>query len=170
MFFVSKSVNAIVYPVGQHIAIRDLFVRDDLRKNDIMFIYNDPDVIKMTSLNISKDNSLLLVCEKKEKCCCLSIYNLSNLSFNTVSIFKPKRKVISTIYTEFTYASFSWDGNSIATLGKIENESGSNVNLLQGVIWDVQIFQPFKIDNYKVQHIFICSPNAFSILHLESLR
>ena len=44
LFFAGESGNAIIYPVGHHIAIRDIFAREDLRKNDIMFIYNDTDV------------------------------------------------------------------------------------------------------------------------------
>ena len=47
--------KAIIYQEGHQIAIRDIFVREELRKNDIMFIYNDDDVIKMTSMDTTKD-------------------------------------------------------------------------------------------------------------------
>ena len=71
-----------------------------MKKSDILFIYNDPDVIKITSMNISKDHNMLLVCEKKKHSACISIYNLSKLNFNNVVIFKPKRKVVSTVFKE----------------------------------------------------------------------
>jgi hypothetical protein len=119
-----------------------------MKKSDIQFIYNDPDVLKITSMNISKDYNLLLVCEKKEKHCCLSLYNLSKLNFNNVNLFKPKRKIITTSFKEITYASFSWDGNYIACMGIIQDsETGIKTN--QGLLWDIQLYQPYKEDNYK---------------------
>ncbi len=148
--FISENVNAIAYPVGHHIAIRDLFVRQDLRKNDIMFINNETDVIKITALNCSRDHNLLLVCEKKEKHSCISIYNLMKLNFNTICLFKPKRKVISTIYRDYIYAAFSLDGNNLVTIGYSHKD---NISTLVGLVWDIQIFQPFKEDNYKVNKI-----------------
>jgi WD40 repeat protein len=155
LFFVSENMRAIVYPVGHHIAIKDLYVREDMRKNDIMFIYNDTDVKRITSMNASRDNNLLLVAEKREKSTCISVYNLSKLNFNSLTIFKPKRKVVSTIYSEFPYASFSIDGNYIASIGVVHHTEGTQTStMLQGVIWDVQIFQPFKDDNYKPRCIF----------------
>lgn len=117
-----------------------------------MFIYNDEDVKKISSLNTTKDHNLLLVCEIKENVSCISVYDLSKLNFNMISIFKPKRKVVSSIYSEFSFASFSTDGNYIASLGCIKSKSGTS---LQGVIWDIQIFQQFKVDNYKVNIILI---------------
>jgi hypothetical protein len=81
LFFAGEAGNAIIYPVGHHIAIRDIFAREDLRKNDIMFIYNDTDVLKTTAMNISRDFSLLLTCEKKQTTSSISIYNLSKLNF-----------------------------------------------------------------------------------------
>jgi hypothetical protein len=122
-------------------------VRQDIRKNDIMFIHNDNDVEKVTAINSTKDHNLLLVCEKKEKVSCISIYNLAKLNFNTISLFKPKRKVISTIYKDYIYADFSLDGNNIVAIGYSIKDS---IRFLVGVIWDIQIFQPFKEDNYKV--------------------
>jgi len=131
-----------------------------------MFIYNDPDVLKMTSMNVNRENSLLLVCEKKAEMSCISIYHLSKLNFNSVTIFKPKRKVCSTQYGEFIYASFSWDGNYIASLGTIYNVSTGTYSL-QGVVWDVQIFQPFKEDNYK-QRCYFDLPNTVTKITLEN--
>jgi WD40 repeat protein len=162
LFFVSENIKAIAYPVGHHIAIRDLFVREDMRKNDIMFIYNDPEVEKITSMNVSKDNSLLLVCEKRSKTSCISLYKVNKLNFNNVTIFKPKRKVISTIYSEFKYASFYVDGNYVISLGVIYNET-KQTKYLQGVLWDLQIFQPFREDNYKPKCIFDISLDVTKI-------
>ena len=127
-------------------------MRHDIRKNDIMFIHNDNDVEKVTATNSTKDRNLFLVCEKKEKFSCISIYNLTKLSFNTISLFKPKRKVISTIYKDYIYADFSLDGNNIVAIGYSYKNS---IRFLVGVIWDIQIFQPFKEDNYKVNFILI---------------
>ena len=154
LFFATENLNAIIYPVGHHIAIRELFVREELRKNDIMFIYNDPDVLKITSMNMTKDQNLLLVCDKKETTSNISLFNVSKLNFQNITIFRAKRKIVSSIYNEFIYASFSTDGNYIASLGVINSESSDDY-LLQGIIWDVQIlYQPFKPDNYKPRCIF----------------
>ena len=87
LFFAGENGKAIIYPVGHHIAIRDIFVREELRKNDIMFIYNDTDVLKLTSMNTTRDYSLLLVCEKKAKTAVISVYNLSKLNFKSITIF-----------------------------------------------------------------------------------
>ena len=147
--FAGEAGNSIIYPVGHHIAIRDIFIREELKKNDIMFIYNDEDVIKITSMDTTKDYSLLLVCEKKLNAAVISIYNLSKLNFKSIMQFKAKRKVISTIYSEFIYASFSLDGNYIASIGKVKGTEE-----LHGIIWDVQIFQAYKPDNYKPKCVF----------------
>lgn len=151
LFFMSENMNAIVYPVGHHIAIRDLFVREDLRKNDIMFIHNDNDIKRITAMNCSRDHNLLLVCEKKEKVSCISIYNLVKLNFNTISLFKPKRKIISTVFKDYIYAGFSLDGNYITALAYCNRD---NIPTLVGLVWDIQIFQPFREDNYKVSSYF----------------
>ena len=161
LFFISENINAIVYPVGHHLAIRDLFVREDLRKNDIMFIYNDKDVKKITAMNCSKDHNLLLVCEKKENVSCISIYNLVKLNFNTISIFKPKRKIISSIYKDFVYSGFSLDGNYITSVGYLTKDGNTT---LVGIVWDIQIFQPFREDNYKVKKFFLLFLKIFKYL------
>ena len=162
LFFAGENGNAIIYPVGHHIGIRDIFVREELRRNDIMFIYNDDDVIKVTSMNTTKDYSLLLVCEKKKTNSLISIYNLSKLNFRSIQIFKPKRKVISSIYSEFIYACFSLDGNYIASIGKVFDS-----NELHGIIWDVQIFQSYKEDNYKPKCVFSL-PNGVTKITIEN--
>jgi len=117
-----------------------------------MFIHNDNDVEKITAINSTKDHNLLLVCEQKEKVSCISVYNLTKLNFNTISLFKPKRKVISTTYKDYIYADFSSDGNYIVTIGYSYKDS---IRFLVGVIWDIQIFQPFREDNYKVKEILL---------------
>ncbi len=159
----SESSDAIIYPVGHHIAIRELFVKDEIRKNDIMFIYNDPDVIGITSMNLTRDHNLLLVCDKKESLSSISVYNVSKLNFSQINIFRPKRKIVSSIYNEFIYSCFSTDGNYIASLGKITGENSLGY-LIQGVIWDVQmVYQPFKPDNYKPRCIFDLPQGATKI-------
>lgn len=148
--FISENMNAIVYPVGHHIAIRNLFVRDDLRKNDILFIFNENDVKKITAMKSSKDNNLLLVCEKKSRTSCISVYNLIKINFNFVSILKPKRKIITSLYDEFISACFSVDGNFIASIASVTK---NGVKSLYGIVWDVQVFQPFREENYKVRDL-----------------
>lgn len=119
-----------------------------------MFIYNDPDVLKITSMNMTRDNNLLMVCDKKESLSNISIYNVSKLNFSNVCIFRPKRKIVTSIYSEFIYASFSTDGNYIASLGLIKSDT-TDETIVQGVIWDVQIMNsPNNPDNYKPKCIF----------------
>ena len=160
--FAGENGNSIIYPVGHHIAIRDIFAREELKRNDIMFIYNDEDVIKITALDTTKDYSLLLVCEQKPTASVISIYNLSKLNFKNLMQFKPKRRVISTIYSEFIYSSFSIDGNYIASIGKVRGSED-----IHGIIWDVQIFQPYKPDNYKPKCVFPL-PNSVNKITIEN--
>ena len=101
LHFVGESGNSIIYPVGHHLAIRDIFGKEDLRKNDVMFIYNDDDVQKLTSMNTTRDYNLFLTCEIKQRSCIISIYNLSKLNFKSIMIFKAMRRIESTIYKEF---------------------------------------------------------------------
>jgi hypothetical protein len=162
--FVSENKNAIIYPVGKHIAIRELFASREEKKNDIIFIYNDNDLEKMTSMNVSNDRNLLLVCEKKERTAVISIYNLCKINFNSVTIHKPKRRIISTLYSYFKYASFTQDGNYIVSIGVVPKENGF---VLQGLIWDIQIFQPYKDDNYKPKCIFEV-PNSVTKITIEN--
>ena len=55
LHFAGEAGNSIIYPVGHHLAIRDIFGKEDLRKNDVMFIYNDDDVQRITSMNTTRD-------------------------------------------------------------------------------------------------------------------
>ena len=72
--FVNKG---LCYPVGKHIAIRDIFSGEDSHRNDLMFIYLEDDVTKINCLNVSKDNYLLLVATESKSKCEINIYNLS---------------------------------------------------------------------------------------------
>ena len=95
---------------------------------------------------------MLLTYETKQTTSSISIYNLSKLNFKSITIFNLKRKVISTIYSEFVYASFSIVGNYIATIGAVRGDaevSPCEHPVFHGVIWDVQIFQSYKADDYK---------------------
>ena len=149
LHFIGESGNAVIYPVGHHLAIRDIFGKEDLRKNDIMFIYNDDDMNKITSMNTTRDYNLFLTCETKSRSAIISIYNLSKLNFKSIMIFKAMRRIESTIYKEFIFASCTRDGNCIASIGKLrENED------LHGIIWDVQIYQTLKPENYKPKCVF----------------
>ena len=147
--FAGEAGNAIIYPVGHHIAIRDIFGKEDLRKNDVMFIYNDEDVQKITSMNTTRDYTLFLTCESKPHSAVISVYNLSKLNFKSIMIFKAMRRIESTIYKQFVFASCTKDGNCIASIGKLrENDD------LHGIIWDVQIYQTLKPENYKPKCVF----------------
>jgi len=147
--FAGEAGNAIIYPVGHHIAIRDIFGKEDLRKNDVMFIYNDEDVQKITSMNTTRDYTLFLTCESKPHSAVISVYNLSKLNFKSIMIFKAMRRIESTIYKQFIFASCTKDGNCIASIGRLrENDD------LHGIIWDVQIYQTLKPENYKPKCVF----------------
>ena len=149
LHFVGETGNSIIYPVGHHLAIRDIFGKEDLRKNDVMFIYNDDDVQKITSMNTTRDFNLFLTCEIKPRSSIISVYNLSKLNFKSIMIFKAMRRIESTIYKEFIFASCTRDGNCIASIGKLrENDD------LHGIIWDVQIYQTLKPENYKPKCVF----------------
>ena len=147
--FAGEAGNSIIYPVGHHLAIRDVFGKEDLRKNDVMFIYNDDDTQRLSSMNTTRDFNLFLTCEIKHRSAIISIYNLSKLNFKSIMIFKAMRRVESTIYKEFIYASCTRDGNCIASIGRLrENDD------LHGIIWDVQIYQTLKPENYKPKCVF----------------
>ena len=70
------------------------------------------------------------------------------MSFTTLSLFQPKRKVISSKFKRFIYASFSTDGNCIACIA--ENKEGE----LNGVVYDVQSYKKYTRDNYTPKYIF----------------
>jgi hypothetical protein len=97
---------------------------------------------------MTKDNNILLICEKKEKGCCISVYNLNKINFNNVSLNQPKRKIVTALYDEFISACFSNDGNYIACLASITK---NGVKTIYGLVWDIQVFQPAREENYKVK-------------------
>lgn len=104
---------------------------------------------KITAMKASKDKNLLLICEKREKTCCIAVYNLNKLNFNNVQILKPKRKIITSLYENIQSACFSVDGNYIACLASVY-KNGSRA--LFGVLWDIKVFQTAKVENYKVKN------------------
>lgn len=108
----------------------------------------EKDVIKINSINSSRDSYLLLVSCETEKNCDISIYNLSRLNFSSFSIYKPKRKIISNQFKRFIYCNFSEDGNLICAIGQNEK------NELKGVIYDIQTFKKYKENNYQPKYIF----------------
>ena len=142
ILFVNK---ALIYPCGRHLSLRDLSnINDntDSHKNEQLFIFLEQDIKEINCLNVSKDSYLLLVTSENSSCAEISVYNLSKISFNSFTIFKPRRKIISTEYTKFIHASFTQEGNLICALGLNKN---GNLNL---VVYDIQSFKKFQNDNY----------------------
>ena len=142
ILFVNK---ALIYPCGKHLALRDLTNIDDnsdTHKNEQLFIFLEQDVKEINCLNVSRDSYLLLVTTENTSHAEISIYNLSKISFNSFTIFKPRRKIMSTEYTKYIYAAFTQEGNVICALGL--NKTGK-LNL---VVYDIQNFKKFQNDNY----------------------
>ena len=141
ILFVNK---ALLYPCGKHLALRDLSIRgeNDSHKNEQLFIFLENDIKEINCLNVSKDSYLLLVTSENNDHSEINIYNLSKISFSSFTIFKPRRKIMSSEYTKFIYASFTQDGNTLCALGEDKN---GNIKL---VVYDIQAFKKFKIDNY----------------------
>jgi len=145
--FVNK---ALVYPCGRHLSLRDLFLRgdNDMHKNEQIFIFMDDDVKNINCLNASQDGYLLLVATESVNKCEINIYNLSKINFNNFTQFKPRRKIISEIYTRFTYVGFSEDGNTLCAIAVNKDNS------LIGLIYDVQVLKKFKPENYIPKYTF----------------
>ena len=145
--FVNK---ALVYPCGRHLSLRDLFLRgdNDMHKNEQIFIFMDDDVKNINCLNASQDGYLLLVATESANKCEINIYNLSKINFNNFTQFKPRRKIISEIYTRFTYVGFSEDGNTLCAIAVNKDNS------LIGLIYDVQVLKKFKPENYIPKYTF----------------
>ena len=141
ILFVNK---ALLYPCGKHLALRDLSIRgeNDSHKNEQLFIFLENDIKEINCLNVSKDSYLLLVTSENNDHSEINIYNLSKISFSSFTIFKPRRKIMSSEYIKYIYACFTQDGNNLCALG--ENKAGN----IQLVIYDIQAFKKFKIDNY----------------------
>ena len=144
ILFVNK---ALLYPCGKHLALRDLSVRgeNDSHKNEQLFIFLENDIKEINCLNVSKDSYLLLVTSENNDHSEINVYNLSKISFSSFTIFKPRRKIMSSEYTKFIYACFTQDGNNLCALG--EDKTG-NIKL---VVYDIQSFKKFKIDNYTAK-------------------
>ena len=142
ILFVNK---ALIYPCGKHLALRDLSNIDDnsdSHKNEQLFIFLEQDVKEINCLNVSRDSYLLLVTTENANHAEISVYNLSKISFNSFTIFKPRRKIISAEYSKYIYAAFTQEGNIICALGL--NQTGK-LNL---VVYDIQTFKKFQNDNY----------------------
>ena len=141
VLFVNK---ALLYPCGKHLALRDLSIRgeNDSHKNEQLFIFLENDMKEINCLNVSKDSYLLLVTSENNDHSEINIYNLSKISFSSFTIFKPRRKIMSSEYSKYIYASFTQDGNTLCALG--EDKKG-NIKL---VVYDIQAFKKFKLDNY----------------------
>ena len=141
ILFVNK---ALLYPCGKHLALRDLSIRreTDSHKNEQLFIFLENDIKEINCLNVSKDSYLLLVSTENNDHSEINIYNLSKISFSSFTIFKPRRKIMSSEYTRFIYACFTQDGNNLCALGETKN---GNIKL---AVYDIQAFKKFKIDNY----------------------
>ena len=146
IIFVNK---ALIYQCGRHLALRDIFLRDnDMHKNDQLFILMEDDVINITSLNSSRDGYLLLVCTECTNKCEINIYNLTRINFNNFSSFKPRRKIITENYSKYIYSSFSEDGNTLGCIAKGKD------NKIYGLIYDIQVNKKFKVDNYFPKFTF----------------
>ena len=137
--------KALIYPCGKHLALRDLsniYDNSDTHKNDQLFIFLEQDIKEINCLNVSRDSYLLLITTENISHTEISVYNLSKISFNSFTIFKPRRKIMTTEYTKFIHAAFTQEGNIICALGL--NKAG-NLNL---VVYDIQNFKKFQIENY----------------------
>ena len=162
ILFVNK---ALIYPCGRHLSLRDLTnINDntDSHKNEQLFIFLEQDIKEINCLNVSRDSYLLLVTSENSSCAEISVYNLSKISFNSFTIFKPRRKIISTEYTKFIHASFTQEGNLICALGLNKN---GNVNL---VVYDIQSFKKFQNDNYTPKFTQEIPPGGNKISFLNN--
>ena len=162
ILFVNK---ALIYPCGRHLSLRDLSninENTDSHKNEQLFIFLEQDIKEINCLNVSRDSYLLLVTSENSSCAEISVYNLSKISFNSFTIFKPRRKIISTEYTKFIHASFTQEGNLICALGLNKN---GNVNL---VVYDIQSFKKFQNDNYTPKFTQEIPPGGNKISFLNN--
>ena len=160
IIFVNK---ALIYQCGRHLALRDIFLRDnDMHKNDQLFILMEDDVINITSLNSSKDGYLLLVCTECTNKCEINIYNLTRINFNNFSSFKPRRKIITENYSKYIYSSFSEDGNTLGCIAKGKD------NKIYGLIYDIQVNKKFKVDNYFPKFTFELPKGANKLTFLNN--
>ena len=143
ILFINK---ALLYPCGRHLSLKDLSYTSesniDSHKNEQLFIFLENDIKEINCLNVSKDSYLLIVTTENLDHSEISVYNLSKISFNSFTIFKPRRKVLSTQYKKFIHATFTQEGNIVCALG--ENDSGK----MELVVYEIQNFKKFTNDNY----------------------
>ena len=132
----------IIYPVGHHILIRDISTNDPSRHNNMNFIYLEKESNKITSLSVSQEKSIFILSEEtNQQSSTISLYYLGKINFESVTIFKPKRKIITNKYSNFTSCSFTSEGNLICAICK-ENATKKT----KGLIFNVQKFTPFKMN------------------------
>ena len=162
ILFVNK---ALIYPCGRHLSLRDLSnINDnsDSHKNEQLFIFLEQDIKEINCLNVSRDSYLLLVTSENTTHAEISIYNLSKISFNSFTIFKPRRKIMSTEYTRYIHAAFTQEGNIICALSL--NKNGN----LYLVVYDIQSFKKFQNDNYTPKFSLEMPPGANKISFLNN--
>ena len=160
IIFVNK---ALIYQCGRHLALRDIFLRDnEMHKNDQLFILMEDDVTNITCLNSSRDGYLLLVCTECSNKAEINIYNLTRINFSNFTTFKPRRKIITENYTKYIYTSFSEDGNTLGCIAKGKD------NKIYGLIYDIQVNKKFKVDNYLPKFTFELTKGANKITFLNN--
>ena len=136
------SKNIVIYPVGHHIQIRDLSSTDETKINNVQFIYLESDSEKITAMNVSPEKNVLVLCENSTRgYCTISVYYLAKIFFDTVTIYKPKRKIFTNKFYNFTSCSFTQEGNLICAVCK-ETET----HKAKCVVYNVQKFQPAKLN------------------------
>ena len=142
--------KALIYPCGKHLTLRDLSVRgdNDTHKNEQLFIFMENDTKEINCLNTSNDSCLLMVTTENVDRAEINVYNLSKISFSSFTIFKPRRKIISTEYKRFIYGCFTLDGNTVCTIAETKD------NLLKFLVYDIQSFKIFKAENYLPKQSF----------------
>lgn len=132
----------ILYPVGHHILIRDITTNDPSRHNNINFIYLEKESARVTSLSVSQDKSIFILCEETNvQSSTISLYFLGKINFENVTIYKPKRKIITNKYSNLKSCSFTSEGNLICAIG-----TEIATKKTKGLIYNVQKFQPFKLN------------------------
>ena len=167
--FITKN-NYILYKVGHVIMIREITMNDNnerklisissqSKQNNIQFIYLEKNSKKVTSMTISNEKSVFILCEEtEENYATISLYYLAKINFNNITIYEPKRKIITDKYYNFRCVSISHNGNYIIC---ICNEKESNKK--KGIIYDVQIFQKFKLNLTKPAIVFDINQNVNKI-------
>ena len=167
--FITKN-NYILYKVGHVIMIREITMDDNndrklisiasqSKQNNLQFIYLEKNSKKITSMTISNEKSVFILCEEtEENYGTISLFYLAKINFNNVIIHEPKRKIITDKYYNFRSVSISHNGNYIICICT-EKET----NKKKGIIYDVQLFQKFKLNLTKPAIVFDINQNANKI-------